>query len=458
MLVIDEAGMIGTRQMERVISEAEKRGAKVVLVGDPEQLQAIEAGASFRSITERYGHVEITHIRRQRADRQRDATRQQATGRTAEAIHAYVEGGAVHVAETREAARAELAERGDRDRVAAPDTSRMILAHTNDEVRSLNELAREQLRGAGGLGADVEVETLHVQRSFAVGDRVMFLHNERCLGVKNGSIGRVDSITAARMAVMLDDGRAVAFDVKDYADIDHGYAATVHKAQGMTVDRVHVLATPGLDRHAAHVALSRHREAAQLHYGRDDFAYQDRLVRRLSRERCKGMASDYTRSRPVQLELGLRKLHPETKKREPLRAEDPMPAAVVRHAQIVRDMRFAQSRGEPYTPQQRAELSGSRDALDAIRPNARIDLETAMSVDHKLIEEAAEGQPHNAIKAIRYEARLRVDPQLRAETFVRRWQALDRQRRLLLRDHETSHASKISDTIIGMAKSLEHDP
>jgi ATP-dependent exoDNAse (exonuclease V) alpha subunit len=45
ILVIDEAGMIGTRQMERVITEAEKRGAKVVLVGDPEQLQAIEAGA-----------------------------------------------------------------------------------------------------------------------------------------------------------------------------------------------------------------------------------------------------------------------------------------------------------------------------------------------------------------------------------------------------------------------------
>ncbi len=88
ILVIDEAGMIGTRQMERVVSEAERQGAKVVLVGDPQQLQAIEAGAAFRSMAERHGAVEITEVRRQAEEWQRDATRQLATGRTGEAIEA----------------------------------------------------------------------------------------------------------------------------------------------------------------------------------------------------------------------------------------------------------------------------------------------------------------------------------------------------------------------------------
>src|SRR5690606_3465811 len=83
-------------------------------------------------------------------------------------------------------------------------------------------------------------------------------------------------------------------DHKDYADIDHGYAATIHKAQGMTVERAHVLATPGMDRHAAYVALSRHRSSVDLHYGKDDFADRSKLVRTLSRERAKDMASDYT--------------------------------------------------------------------------------------------------------------------------------------------------------------------
>jgi ATP-dependent exoDNAse (exonuclease V) alpha subunit len=89
ILVIDEAGMIGTRQMERVIGEAQRHGAKVVLVGDPQQLQAIEAGAAFRSMAERHGAVEITEVRRQAEEWQRDATRQLATGRTGEALEAY---------------------------------------------------------------------------------------------------------------------------------------------------------------------------------------------------------------------------------------------------------------------------------------------------------------------------------------------------------------------------------
>ena len=105
VLVIDEAGMIGARQLERVLSAAKGAGAKVVLVGDPEQLQAIEAGAAFRSIAERHGAVEITQVRRQRAEWQRDTTQALATGRTGAAIDTYDQRGMVHVTETREQAR-----------------------------------------------------------------------------------------------------------------------------------------------------------------------------------------------------------------------------------------------------------------------------------------------------------------------------------------------------------------
>src|SRR3546814_3500057 len=77
----------------------------------------------------------------------------------------------------------------------------------------------------------------------------MFLKNERGLGVRNGTLGKVEQVSPERMAVKLDDGRSVAFDLKDYAHVDHGYAATIHKSQGVTVDRAHVLANPGLDRH-----------------------------------------------------------------------------------------------------------------------------------------------------------------------------------------------------------------
>ncbi|WP_248304440.1 Ti-type conjugative transfer relaxase TraA [Breoghania sp. L-A4] len=293
VLVIDEAGMVGTRQLERVLSHAAEAGAKVVLVGDPQQLQSIEAGAAFRSIHERHGGAEIGEVRRQREDWQRDATRDLATDRTGAAIHAYDAHDMVHSAETREQARGDLIERWDRERQSAPDSSRIILTQTNAEVRELNEAARDRMRAAGDLGEGVRVTVERGERSFAAGDRVMFLQNERGLGVKNGTLGTIEQFSTQSMSVKTDDGRSIAFDLKDYDRIDHGYAATIHKAQGMTVDRTHVLATPGLDAHGSYVALSRHRDGMDLHYGRDDFASQDRLVRTLSRDRAKDMASDY---------------------------------------------------------------------------------------------------------------------------------------------------------------------
>jgi hypothetical protein len=128
----------------------------------------------------------------------------------------------------------------------------------------------------------------------------MFLRNERGLGVKNGTLGIVEEVSTQSMTVRTDDSRSVHFDLKDYAYIDHGYAATIHKAQGMTVDRTHVLATPGMDAHGSYVALSRHRDRMDLHYGGDDFATRERLVRTLSRDRAKDMASDYEQVDPAQ--------------------------------------------------------------------------------------------------------------------------------------------------------------
>ena len=80
---------------------------------------------------------------------------------------------------------------------------------------------------------DVSIKADRGERQFASGDRIMFLRNERGLGVKNGTLGTVERISAQSIAVRTDDGRSVAFDTKNYAHIDHGYAATIHKAQGM---------------------------------------------------------------------------------------------------------------------------------------------------------------------------------------------------------------------------------
>jgi Ti-type conjugative transfer relaxase TraA len=293
VLVIDEAAMVGTRQLQRVLAEASGAGAKVVMVGDVQQLQAIEAGAAFRLLAERHGAAEIGEVRRQAAAWMRDATRDFANGRTGEAIAAYSRAGMVHAAESRDGARTALIDRWDADRRAEPGASRIILTHMNTEVAMLNDAARARLAEQGALGESVAVRTERGIREFADQDRILFLKNERDLGVKNGTLGTVEKAAPDRLAVRLDDGRRIDVDLKSYAHIDHGYAATVHKTQGMTVDRTHVLATPGLDAHASYVALSRHRHSTSLHYGRDDFADEKALHQTLGRERPKDMALDY---------------------------------------------------------------------------------------------------------------------------------------------------------------------
>ena len=466
VLVVDEAGMIGTRQLERIIGEAQRRGAKVVLVGDPEQLQAIEAGAAFRGVAERHGAQEITEIRRQREEWQRAATRQLATGRTAEAVHAYAEHGQVHGGSTRDATRIALIERWDRDRQAMPTATRVILTHTNDEVRALNLDARERLREAGELGRDVQVATERGARAFATGDRVMFLQNERSLGVKNGSLGTIDSVSPARMAVLLDDGRAVAFDVKDYAALDHGYAATVHKAQGVTVDRVHVLATPGLDRHAAYVALSRHRERVDLHYGQDDFADQRRLVHALARDRGKDMASDYSQqveqgaepaaaTPPVGRFARLR-LKPAAPTIE--QVVTPLDKAVERFARAAADIARMQDKGLPTLPHQRQAMDVATKALEAERPEAARDLGTVLAAKPELIADTASGRTAAVLRAMTLEAEMRIDTGRRADRFVADWQRQARQYEALTRAGEYGSAERVREGMSHMAKSLQRDP
>lgn len=293
VLVIDEAGLVGTRQMERVLERAEAAGAKVVLVGDPEQLQAIEAGAPFRGLASQAGLAELTEVRRQKLDWQKEATADLAHGRTREALSAYERAQHVVVSSTREAACEAMLRAWWRAGLERPNDSRLMLAYTRDDVQALNTRARALRTAAGELGKGEVIETERGPREFAAGDRLYFLRNERSLGVKNGSLGTIEKIRDDVLQVRLDGGgdRRVAVDTRFYAHLDHGYAATVYKAQGATVDQTFVLATPHFDRHSTYVALSRHREDVALYYGREDFGGDFKAT--LSRARPKALAHDY---------------------------------------------------------------------------------------------------------------------------------------------------------------------
>ncbi len=326
ILVIDEAGMVGSRQLARFVEEAERAGAKLVLVGDHEQLQAIGAGAPFRAIAERIGFAELAEVRRQRETWQQAASQDFARHRTVEGLAAYEAHGAVHFAATPTEARAEIVRDYMTDLTDRPEGSRVAMAHRRVDVHALNEGIRAALKQAGHFSQGVHgsgdqwhgeapkedltermFATQNGQRAFAAGDRIVFLENNRDLGVKNGMLGTVTEVEEGRLVAALDgkgrDGetRVVAVTVADYAAFDHGYATTIHKTQGATVDQAFVLASGTMDRHLTYVAMTRHREEVRLYAAREEFkgrgaepSSMEALAARLSRDGSKETTLDYT--------------------------------------------------------------------------------------------------------------------------------------------------------------------
>lgn len=305
ILVVDEAGMVGSRQLGRLLEEVARARAKVVLVGDPCQLQAIEAGAAFRAIAERTPTVRLTEIRRQQHAWQRNATIELATGKTEAAIQQYAKHDHVHAFETQAMAKQGLIELWNDVRLNQPDKTQIILSYTRDDTKIFNELARTLRQQHHELGEDRTIMTARGERQFAEHDRIYFLENNRHLGVKNGTLGTIEAINGSNLTVQLDNKQRekgktnqlphrVTVNLNDYNHIDHGYAATIHKSQGVTVDRSYLLASKYLDSHATYVALSRHRDSADIFYGKDEFANERALTNTLRRERPKDITVDYT--------------------------------------------------------------------------------------------------------------------------------------------------------------------
>lgn len=291
VFVIDEAGMVGSRQLAHFIGEAEQRGAKIVLVGDHQQLQAISAGAPFRILAERLGHVELSEIRRQREGWQREASVAFATHRTAEGLAAYRDNGNISFTESGDEARAAIVRDYLADREQRPDGTRVAMAHRRADVRAINDAIRTELQDRGQLaqgnvpavGSDagaLTFQTTDGSREFATGDRIVFLENSRDFGVKNGMLGTVEHVEAGRIIAQLDGrgGDSVSIPMDSYQAIDHGYATTIHKNQGATVDRAFVLASTTMDQHLTYVAMTRHRDGAQLYAAQDEFTNAGRLV------------------------------------------------------------------------------------------------------------------------------------------------------------------------------------
>jgi Ti-type conjugative transfer relaxase TraA len=311
ILVVDEAGMIGTRQMHQLIEHANQAGAKVVMVGDGEQLQPIETGGGFRTISDRAGGVKLQEVRRQEIEWQREATKLlSADSRVAgKAIDDYQTKGNIKSLKTLDECKDRLIQDWGayqtREKETGLHKGSLILAYRNKDVADLNHRARELKKDLGHIEKQGQTyETVKGQREFSSGDRIMFLKNENSLGVKNGSIGTVETVDQHALSVRLDNNKLVACDVSQYKHFDHGYAATIHKSQGATINQTFILGTNHFDKHTALVALSRHKEDTQMYVSKDGdgFSNYKHFKETMTRERPKELVTEYAERRGIHID------------------------------------------------------------------------------------------------------------------------------------------------------------
>lgn len=294
IFVLDEAGMVSSRQMAGLVEAVTRSGGKLVLAGDPDQLQPIEAGAAFRAIADRIGYVELEGIMRQRQPWMRAASLELARGNVRAALDCYRANGKLIGRALKAAAAAQLIADWSRD--YDPDKSSLILAQLRRDVRMLNGMARAELVARGVVSQGAPFETSEGERHFAAGDQIIFLRNDMSLGVRNGMLARVAGAGPGRITVLVGEAgslRQIAVESRFYRDIDYGYATTIHKSQGATVESVKVLASLSLDRHLTYVAMTRHRADLVVYYGERAFAKAGGLAELLSRRNAKETTLDY---------------------------------------------------------------------------------------------------------------------------------------------------------------------
>lgn len=301
VLVIDEAGMVGSRQLARVLQVVDEAHAKLVLVGDANQLQPIDAGQLFERVSHEVGAARLTDIRRQREVSERALVQALARGDTRAALESLQSRGRLHAAADRDEAMQELVRDWSVTRDARQPAEDLMLGATRADVRALNYLARERLHHEGELKRERLLEVASGSLALAEGDRIVITRNAKVLGMMNGDLATVTALQERgediEITAKLDSGRTRTWSLKEHAHIEHGYALTTHKAQGVSVERAYVLAHESLSaREWSYVAGSRAREAVHLYA--EQTTAQD-LEQIMGRSHKKDTALDYAPSVPA---------------------------------------------------------------------------------------------------------------------------------------------------------------
>lgn len=280
VLMIDESGLLGSKDAGKLLSMIDKAGAKAVFLGEEAQLNAVAAGPALSLIIESAGSASINTIRRQRSEVQREMVANFRVGHADLAINALNQEGGLSLHKTADTTKRALIEEWAKFTHSNKNKTATILAIKNADVKTLNEMAREILKERGQFTSDDVSIKVHGSKSaykanFASGDAIVLRKNSDDIGVKNKDKAIITSIRSSAngghiVTAKLDSGLEIKIDTSKYKDeategaaFNHNYAQTAFSSQGDTKDAAFVL-SEGMDRRYAYVSMSRHRDSVKL--------------------------------------------------------------------------------------------------------------------------------------------------------------------------------------------------
>ena len=287
VLILDEAGMVGSRDMQKLLMLVERHNAQIKLVGDSYQLSAVSAGHVFAHIQENLDKKNIASledIQRQKfaieSEKMLQASKLLSKHEVGKAIDIYKSINMVNEYESHDLALAKTVKSWSEDL----SESKLMLAHSNSDVNELNRMARSLLIKQGKLIPDsVTLKNYQGEIDISIGEKIVFKQNNSIMNVSNGELAKVisfekDSFNNPKaMTVQTENNnRTIKVDLEEYTQFKHGYANTIHSSQGMTVDSAYILASENMNANLTYVALTRHKQNIQVNYSALSFATNEK--------------------------------------------------------------------------------------------------------------------------------------------------------------------------------------
>jgi conjugative relaxase-like TrwC/TraI family protein len=260
VLVVDEAGMLGTRQLAALAQHTASAGAKLILVGDPKQLPEVSAGGLFTALARRQPVIELIDNRRQLDPAERLISAALRHGSTGFAVRQLDRHGRLTTAANSDALRDQLIEDWTAHRQAGAEV--LIGATNRADVRDLNSRAHTRLEQTGQLGPLLAIVD---DQRFCAGEQLLALRNNYDLGILNGDLATL--VAADDRGLLLQTERGELQIPLEYASrhLQHAYARTVHKSQGLTCDVALLLGDDSLYAELGYTALTRGRQHNHLY-------------------------------------------------------------------------------------------------------------------------------------------------------------------------------------------------